>query len=55
MGAHDLDTQIKGLYKFLSIWEQWSNVHEPLKNRTYLGKKIINFLGATFVASKSGH
>ena len=30
----------------LSIWEQWSNVHQPLKNRNYLGKKLFfNFLG----------
>ena len=30
-------------------------MHEPLKNRTYLEKKIIfQFLGAGFVAPKSG-
>ena len=40
----------------LSIWEQWSNVHELLKNRTYLGEKLFfNFLGADFLAPKSGH
>ena len=31
-------------------------MHKPLKNRTYLGKKMfLNFFGADFVASKSGH
>ena len=35
-------------------------MYEPLKNRTYLGKNRIeliffHFLGADFVASKSGH
>ena len=31
-------------------------MHESLKNRTYLGKKqFFNFLGADFVAPKSGH
>ena len=37
--------------------EQWSNVHdEPLKNRTYLGKKLFfNFLGADFLLPIRGH
>ena len=39
----------------LSIWEQWNNVHESLKNRTYLGKIFFNFLGAYFLMPKSGH
>ena len=30
------------------------NFDQPLKNRTYLGKKI-KFFGANFLASKSGH
>ena len=31
-------------------------MHEPLKNRTYLGKKVVfNFLGVNFVDPKSGH
>ena len=39
-----------------SIWEQWSNVHELLKKRTYVGKKcFLLFLGADFVVPKSGH
>ena len=30
-------------------------MHEPLKNRTYLGKELfLNFLGADFLAPKSG-
>ena len=33
-----------------SIWELRSNVHELLKNRTYVGKKMLNFLGASFLA-----
>ena len=42
--------------KYMSIWEQWSNVHEPLTTRTYLRKKLFfNFLGADFVRPKSGH
>ena len=29
-----------------SLWEQGINVHEPLKNRTFLGKKLVfNFFG----------
>ena len=33
----------------LSIQEQWSNLHEPLKNRTYLGKKLfLCFFGHWF-------
>ena len=44
------------VFKLLGIWEQWINAHEPLKNRTYLGKKLFfNFLGADFLAPKSGH
>ena len=38
-----------------SIWELRSNVHELLKNRTYVGKKMLNFLGASFLAPKSSH
>ena len=39
----------------LSIWEHWTNVHEPFKNRTCLGKKLFfNFLGTDFVVPKSG-
>ena len=30
-------------------------MHEPLENRTYIGKKLFNFLGADFLAPKSGH
>ena len=31
-------------------------MHEPLKNRTFQGKKLLfNFLGANFLAPKSGH
>ena len=31
-------------------------MHEPLKNRTYLGIKLFfNFMGADFLAPKSGH
>ena len=31
-------------------------MHEPLKNRTYQGKKsFFNFLGADSLAPKSGH
>ena len=31
-------------------------MHEPLKNRTYLGKKLpFHFLGADFLAPKSSH
>ena len=31
-------------------------MHEPLKNRTYLGKKLfLNFLGDDFLATKSSH
>ena len=31
-------------------------MHEPLKNRIYIGKKFsFNFLGSDFVAPKSGH
>ena len=31
-------------------------MHEPLKNIMYIGKKLFfNFLGANFVAPKSGH
>ena len=30
-------------------------MHEPLENRTYIGKKLFNFLGADFLALKSGH
>ena len=31
-------------------------MHDPLKNRTYLGKKMFfNFLCVDFVAPKSGH
>ena len=31
-------------------------MHEPLKNITYAGKKLFfNFLGADFLALKSGH
>ena len=31
-------------------------MHEPLKNRTFQGKKLLfNFLGAHFLAPKSGH
>ena len=42
--------------KLLSWWEQWSNVHEPLKYRTYLGTKLFfNFLGADFLVAKGGH
>ena len=30
-------------------------MHEPLKNRTYFGKKMfLNFLGANFLAPESG-
>ena len=36
-----------------SIWEVWSNVHKPSKNRTYVAKK--KFFGANFVAPKSSH
>ena len=28
-------------------------MHEPLKNRTYLGKKKFNFLGADFLTLKA--
>ena len=36
--------------------KEWSNVHEPLKKRTYLGKKnFFNFLGADFLMPKSQH
>ena len=35
---------------------RWSNGQEPLKDRTYLGKKLFSkFLGITFVAPKNGH
>ena len=31
-------------------------MHEPSKNITYLGKKLFfNFMGADFLAAKSGH
>ena len=31
-------------------------MHEPLKNITYLGKKLLfNFLGTDYLAPKSGH
>ena len=30
-------------------------MHEPLENRTYIGKKLFNFLGADFLAPKNGH
>ena len=30
-------------------------MHEPLKNRTFLGKLFFNFLGANFLAPKSDH
>ena len=36
--------------------KEWSSMHEPLKNRTYLGKKLFfSFLGADFLALKSSH
>ena len=37
------------------VWEQWSNLHEPLNNRTYLGKKLFFFLFVFFNFLKSGH
>ena len=38
-----------------SIREQWSNVDEPLKDKTYLRKKLFyNSLGVNFLTSKSG-
>ena len=36
--------------KIPSLEKQWSNVNEPLKNRTYLEKRFFNFLGADFLA-----
>ena len=30
-------------------------MHESLRNKTYLGKKLFNFLGANFLTSKSSH
>ena len=39
----------------ISIWEQWSQVHEPLENRTFLGKLFFNFLGVNILAPKSSH
>ena len=48
--------QIPSLAALQSIWEQWSNVHEPLKYRTYIRKKLLyNFFDADFVVPKSGH
>ena len=35
--------------------KHWSNVHEPLKNITYIRKKLFfNILGTNFFAPKSG-
>ena len=40
----------------IAIWEQWSNVHEPLKNRIYLGKKLFfNFLHTDFLLPKTSY
>ena len=35
---------------------KWSNVHEPLKDRTFYGKKnlFFNFWGVDFLVPKSG-
>ena len=36
--------------------KQWSNVHEPLKDITYIRKKLVfNFLGANFLVRESSH
>ena len=50
------NTKFSSSSSLQSIREQWSNVHEPLKNITNLGKKLFfNFLGADFLAPKSSH
>ena len=33
------------------IWEQWENAHEPLKNKTYLGKTLL-FFGCQFYCTQ---
>ena len=45
------------IFNLLSIWEQWSNANDPLKDRTFLGKKklFFNFMGANILAPKRSH
>ena len=47
---------VRILFKLLSIWQKGSNVHEPLKNITYLAKILFfNCLSANFLLPKSSH